>query len=213
MTSAAAVHPSLSAHCSIKALEGTSMAAPAAASYALKIRQYFTKGFYPSGTERHADGFVPSGALLKAILVHSGQQVHNILAASSFGSPQVLTSGYPSNQQGFGRIQVDKALNFGKSSLLPLTFFVVGCANSTSHHYAHIAKQTQVDGYTFRLSAPSAVRVTLAYTDYPGSPATSNAMVNVLSVTLRNLRTGALYSPYLPSGTVPSNLQVIIQYS
>lgn len=179
-------------HCSIKALEGTSMSAPAAAAYALKVRQYFTSGYYPSGKLNQMDAFNPSGALLKAILIHSGQPVHNSLAASGSGVSVPLTK-YPSNQQGYGRLQLNKALNFGKSSLSPLSLFVVGAANATSKHFSSIKKQAQKDSYTFSLSGASSVRVTMVYTDFPGSPAASTMMINSLSVTVRDRRTNAVY--------------------
>lgn len=195
VTSAAAVtlpSNSKAPHCSIKALEGTSMSAPAAAAYALKVRQYFTSGYYPSGNPNQKDAFNPSGALLKAILIHSGQPVHNSLTASGSGASQPLTQ-YPSNQQGYGRLQLNKALNFGKSSLNPLSLFVVGAANASSQHFASIKKQAQKDSYTFTLSGASSVRVTMVYTDYPGTPVASTIMINSLSVTVKDRRTNAIY--------------------
>lgn len=36
-------------HCDVKGLDGTSMATPTAAGSATLIREYFMKGFYPSG--------------------------------------------------------------------------------------------------------------------------------------------------------------------
>ena len=183
---------SKSLHCSIKALEGTSMSAPVAAAYALKVRQYFTSGYYPSGTPNPQDAFNPSGALLKAILIHSGQPVHYSLAASSSGSSIPLNQ-YPSNLQGYGRIQLNKALNFARSSLSPLSLFIVGGANISTQHFASIRKQSQKDSYTFRLSKASSVRITMAYTDYPGSPAASTILINSLSITVKDLRTNAIY--------------------
>ncbi len=40
---------------------------------AVLTREYFTKGFYPSGKANSADGFIPSSALVKASIIHSGQ--------------------------------------------------------------------------------------------------------------------------------------------
>ena len=45
------------------------MATPIAAGAVTLIRQYFTEGFYPSGGKQPADAFLPSGALLKAVLL------------------------------------------------------------------------------------------------------------------------------------------------
>lgn len=40
------------------------------AGAAVLVRQYFADGWYPSGTPTADDGFAPSAALLKAMLVH-----------------------------------------------------------------------------------------------------------------------------------------------
>jgi subtilisin family serine protease len=53
---------------------GTSMAAPVGAGLAALVRQYFRNGFYPSGMLNVADGFTPSGALLKAMLLTAAAQ-------------------------------------------------------------------------------------------------------------------------------------------
>ena len=59
-------------HCQVKGLSGTSMATPLTASMAVLVRQYFIRGFYPTGSNVTSNGFIPSGALVKAMLVHSG---------------------------------------------------------------------------------------------------------------------------------------------
>lgn len=48
---------------------GTSFAAPLVAGYAALARQYYRKGFYPSGSENAADAFDPSAALVRASIV------------------------------------------------------------------------------------------------------------------------------------------------
>lgn len=45
------------------------MATPIAAASALVVRQYFTEGWYPTGAPVPANAFIPSGALLKAVLI------------------------------------------------------------------------------------------------------------------------------------------------
>jgi subtilisin family serine protease len=50
-------------------LSGTSMATPIAAGAAALVRQYFTNGFYPSGTNNTADAFVPSGMFFTVIII------------------------------------------------------------------------------------------------------------------------------------------------
>lgn len=55
--------------CTTFEVSGTSFAAPLVAGYAALAREYFRKGYYPSGAARAADGFLPSAALLKAALI------------------------------------------------------------------------------------------------------------------------------------------------
>ena len=50
-------------------MRGTSMATPIAAASALLVRQYFTDGWYPTKVPIPANGFNPSGALVKAVLI------------------------------------------------------------------------------------------------------------------------------------------------
>ena len=81
-------------------------------------------GFYPTGKEISANGFKPSGALIKvvlicpylssfksnllslikAMLIHSAQSMDSILDGNG-GTVSIST---PSAQAGYGRIQLDK---------------------------------------------------------------------------------------------------------
>ena len=82
---------------------GTSMAAPTAAGLGALVRQYFTDGFYPAGFARPADGFEPTAALVKAVLIASAVDL------STRGCPD---EPIPSRDQGWGLIQLDTALAF-----------------------------------------------------------------------------------------------------
>lgn len=45
------------------------MAAPIVAGSAALVRQYFIEGWYPTGAAVSSSGFIPSGALIKAVLL------------------------------------------------------------------------------------------------------------------------------------------------
>ncbi|MBT2226080.1 S8 family serine peptidase [Nonomuraea sp. NEAU-A123] len=79
---------------------GTSFATPNASAAAALVRQYFTQGFYPNGKPEQ-DKVVkqPSGALIKAVLLNA--------TVDMTGHP-----GYPSDIEGWGLIQLDRALFF-----------------------------------------------------------------------------------------------------
>jgi hypothetical protein len=55
------------------------MATPTTAGGALLVREYFEKGWYPGGFKNSGPPFWPSGALIKAIMVHSGQPMAGLL--------------------------------------------------------------------------------------------------------------------------------------
>jgi subtilisin family serine protease len=59
---------------------GTSFAAPEIAGLAALVRDYFQKGFYPTGTATPANALTPSGALVKAVILASGED----MAATAF---------------------------------------------------------------------------------------------------------------------------------
>jgi hypothetical protein len=142
---------------------GTSYATPAAAAAAAIVRQYFTQGWYPSRAPVAADAFDPSAALLRAMLLASGQQ----LTGSGTTDPS-----WPNNQQGFGRILL--------SSVLPLP----GDAFDTQvmdNGAGLVTGQAMTYTYHVVAGAPS-LRFVLAWTDYPGTLGASKALVNDLDL-------------------------------
>ena len=55
------------------------MATPSISGIAAIVRQYYMKGFYPSGHIRQPDAFTPSAALLKATIIHSAVSISGAL--------------------------------------------------------------------------------------------------------------------------------------
>ena len=77
----------------------SSYATPNAAAAAALVRQYFTEGWYPSGEKEAKNGFVPTGALIKAVLLNSTVDMTGV-------------AGYPSPTEGWGIIRLDRTLYF-----------------------------------------------------------------------------------------------------
>ena len=59
------------AECGRTEMAGTSMATPITSGNAALLRQYLLEGWYPSGTKGGSNPKVPSGALMKAMLINS----------------------------------------------------------------------------------------------------------------------------------------------
>lgn len=77
------------------------MATPVVAGSATLLRQYFTDGFWPSGAANPADAFVPSAALLRALLAGGAVAIDGVEANT--GLP---VDPPPSSRQGFGRLHL-----------------------------------------------------------------------------------------------------------
>lgn len=178
-------------HCAFKGLRGTSMATPAVAGAAAIVREYFLEGYYPSGFKNSPDGFNPSGALIKAMLIQSSRNVSYIANIQSDGSITISSlsqSLFPSEDQGYGRIQLSNVLQFGSaSSLSPISLFVIGAVKpvSNSNLYADFSSQIMsTHSYTFQTASDvsSLIRITLCWTDYPAVAQSTSILVNKLGL-------------------------------
>nr|MCU0682684.1 S8 family serine peptidase [Polyangiaceae bacterium] len=149
-------------NCNTKSSSGTSMATPAAAGLAALVRQYYTDGFFPSGAASAADGFVPSAALIKATLVNSAQAMTGV-------------GPTPSDCQGFGRILLDNALAFPGD--------VRRLAVEDGDQFAQ-GSSGETRSYTYTVAAGAPFKATLAWTDFPSTPAASPHLVNDLDLTV-----------------------------
>lgn len=89
---------------------GTSMAAPTIAGNAVLVQQFFSEGFYPRGSRTAADGYNPSGMMLKAVLLNG---TNPVLGSNTTPSNQFFTGNY-----GWGRGWTDSNLWFSTTPSL-----------------------------------------------------------------------------------------------
>jgi hypothetical protein len=161
-------------NCGTRSSSGTSMATPGAAGLTALIRQYYVDGWYPTGAANVGNAFTPSAALLRATLVNS--------AANMTG-----TTAIPANCQGWGRVLLDNALFFQSEAR---TLFVrddnTGFASGSSN---------ETRAFTFTVAAGQALKATLAWTDFPSTPAANPHINNDLDLSVSG-----------PSGTFLGNV-------
>jgi len=149
--------------CGTTGLTGTSMAAPAIAGSAALTRQYYEDGYYPTGMPESADGFTPSGALLKATLLNSAVNMTGI-------------AGYPSMQEGWGRVLLDNALFFGGDA----SGLIVSDVRNASNDAMSTGDQSELHFTVNSFNEP--LKVTLVWHDAPASPNSSFTPVNNLDL-------------------------------
>jgi hypothetical protein len=167
-------------NCGTLSMSGTSMATPGAAGLTALIRQYYTDGWYPTGGKVSTNGFAPSAALLKATLVSS--------AINMTG-----TTAIPANCQGWGRVLLEDALFFtGQTRKLTVKDneapFATGSTNEDRT-------------FTFSVTAGQPLKATLAWTDFPSTPAASVNLNNDLDLIVTG-PTGTIWRGNVFSGGV-----------
>ena len=145
-------------NCASCSLDGSSMSAPTVAGLAALVREYYTQGFLATGVRTPAQGFVPTGALLKATLVD---------AAVAIGA----AAPGPDFESGFGRVQLDATLPFSGS----------GFQLRVDDHRAGLVTGGVVT-HAYDVAAGTPLRATLAWSDYPGALNAAVARVNELKL-------------------------------
>jgi Subtilase family len=161
--------------CATTTMSGTSMASPGAAGMAALVRQYYTDGNFPTGAPVVANRFTPSAALIKATMLNSTQ----VMTGTGTGA-------VPNNCQGWGRVLLDDALFFAGQARGLFVADDAGFAQGA-------AGQTKT--FTVQVGAGQSLRTTLAWTDFPSTPAASINLNNDLDLTVAG-----------PSGTFLGNV-------
>ena len=163
-------------------LQGTSMSGPMLVGLVTLVRQYFWDGFGPNGSQGFARGtrdfgnrHNPSAALVKAVTINSAQRMRGWYTGDD-GDDRAQDGMWPSNGQGWGKVELDKALYFpGDDRAL---YTVDRPSDATS------GIETGNDVTEFIDVAPGQpLDVTLTWTDPPAAlPAGTPLLVNDLDL-------------------------------
>lgn len=139
---------------------GTSMATPLTAGAAAVAREYLIK-------KGRAN---PSAALVKATLMHTA---HDIFPGQfGKGANQELSQKGPNNQQGYGRVDMDKATALSASKVVDNTVGV-GTSETTDVTFNITEKRKRAGGV---------LKATLVYTDAPAAASAGKTLVNDLDL-------------------------------
>ena len=141
----------------------TSWATPATAGTAALVRQYYTEGWYPSGTRQPHNAFTPSGALIKATLLNATIDMTGI-------------AGYPGNREGWGLLRLNNTLFFPGS---PRNVRVWDTRNESGLNTG----DARTHNFTVA-SAGQPLRVTLVWSDAPAAATDTTPLVNDLDLVL-----------------------------
>ena len=134
--------------CGAVKMSGTSMATPVAAGAMALLRQYFTDGYHPSGAANCHDGFEPSAALLRAVVINGAQTMTGFEQRYEKKNGRYYAwyaqpiEPAPSPRQGWGRIDLAKSVPL-PSALNP---------EHASTTVANLAVLDGVDGLAFTAS-------------------------------------------------------------
>jgi hypothetical protein len=148
---------------SFRSLSGTSMACPSATGMGVLIRQWFMEGRYIE-TLTSVSGITPSGALLRSMLMNTSVNMTGV-------------AGYPSNLEGFGRILADNAL-WALGETRRTRFRDVRNANGLT------TGETRTMSFLVA-SSDTPLRISMSFTDYPGTVNASNPVVNDMDLEVR----------------------------
>ena len=154
--SAASDADATSANCATCSLDGTSMSAPTVAGLGALVREYYAAGFYAAGTRTPAQGFQPSGALVKATLIDGA-------VALGPGAPE------PDFESGYGRALLGQTLAFTGSAF----------RLRVDDHREGLATGSLVT-HAYDVAAGTPFRATLAWADHPAALNAETARVNEL---------------------------------
>jgi len=194
--------------CGVVMSRGTSMATPVTAANAALVREYFMTGKY------RGKPLLPSGALLKAVMVHSGQA----MKAYEDAQGTLHSVRYPDHHQGYGRIELDQVIDLTNRKY---TLQVFGSANTSDPRYRHFTKTGDLHQYKVTINNSTKVpslKATLVWTDKPSSPTSCeksaiSVLTNDLDLKIIGPGGATIFYPVSMGGTGPdrsNNVEVVV---
>jgi len=160
--------------CPIVGMAGTSMATPITAGDVALIRQYLREGYFPTGTKNGGPGVLPSGAMMKAMAIHSSQPLTGTYQDGALTPP-------PSQVQGFGRVQLDRVLFSASGGKTPGDRLLMVDDDTRPLTAGQEHTYTIPTGGVDPILG-NELKVTLVWTDVPAQPASQNPLVNNLDL-------------------------------
>ena len=154
---------------------GTSMAAPNCAGASALVRQYLREGYYEGGFRNASAGFLPTAALVKALVIQSGRPVFTLPADASAGANMTVPVSLPDFTQGFGRAELSSVLRFrgdGRGNLSVWNRETVASGASLQYCLS----------LPWGSSAP--LRITIVWNDPPATPGAAKTLINNLDLVL-----------------------------
>ena len=149
-----------SAACSYQYTQGTSFSAPIAAGAGAIVHQYFEEGNYTGLS-------TASASLMKGMLVNAGHR----LTGANLGNGE-----YPNNYQGWGEPNLSDVLDFGTGSRRLIVKDISSANGFTSAGSANDDYSINVNG------SGEPFRVTVVWTDEPGSTGSGKKLINDLDL-------------------------------
>jgi ABC-type multidrug transport system fused ATPase/permease subunit len=158
---------------------GTSFATPLVAGAAGVVREYFVKGYYPSGSASAADAIAsPPASLLKAVLIAGSTTLNGTAVVAGVRTRLPVASPWlnATYLDGHGRVAVDRMLPLGAGA---------GFGLQVPVREDRSLNTGQAQTYCYSVGAGAAnvtLAVVLAWTDPPASPLSLMQLVNNLDM-------------------------------
>ncbi|GAB5031948.1 subtilisin-like serine peptidase [Nannochloropsis oceanica] len=192
-------------NCGVIRRQGTSMSTPIAAGSATLVRQYFMEGYYPRGIRTATDAFVPTGALVKAMLINSAVP----MKAVRFANNSLMQLGLPPDvYQGHGRIKLNEVLRVQS----------LGSRTTSNLFVVNNATIKEAEKHVYKLSVPSdsssPIKVTLVWIEPPTTASSASIVLHDLDLMVYSqLNKKAFYPNGLSKKDTVNTVEKVVIYT